>query len=126
MTYRYYHTAEHINSRLQWLDLIADLADRLNGIELALWFHDAVYVPRFSNNEDKSARWVMDFLQEQLVSKEGTDRVCHLAHTASTQTNHESLVLDIDLSILGSNADTYKKTDRSVRFKIFEKSVKYS
>ena len=43
--HRRYHTGEHINATLKHLDTVEDLADDVDEIEIALWFHDAIYKP---------------------------------------------------------------------------------
>ena len=52
---RAYHTLQHLYECLVLLDLIrADLKDA-HAVELAIWFHDAVYDPQAKDNELKSA-----------------------------------------------------------------------
>ena len=41
----HYHDTSHITSSLQLLDDVSSMADKPAEIELALWFHDAVYKP---------------------------------------------------------------------------------
>lgn len=40
---RYYHTRAHIDACLSQLDVYRDLARNPAEIEIALWFHDAIY-----------------------------------------------------------------------------------
>ncbi len=44
--HRHYHTDEHIAACLHHLDVTWHLAENPVEIELALWFHDAIYKPR--------------------------------------------------------------------------------
>ncbi|MEM9906983.1 MAG: hypothetical protein AAF921_18360 [Cyanobacteria bacterium P01_D01_bin.44] len=61
--HRFYHTAEHIAACLQAFDRVRDLAKFPAEVELALWFHDAVYDVRSSTNELDSAQWAVQFLK---------------------------------------------------------------
>src|SRR5687767_6965684 len=60
--HRHYHTAQHIQACLRHLDTCASQADASEEIELALWFHDAIYKPLSRWNENKSADWAVRFL----------------------------------------------------------------
>ena len=49
--HRYYHTIEHIKFCIAHLETSKHLAKYPDEIELALWFHDAIYNPLSSKNE---------------------------------------------------------------------------
>lgn len=49
---RAYHNLLHIDRMLSWLDESGEASD---AVELAIWFHDAIYDPQGSQNEAKSA-----------------------------------------------------------------------
>ena len=55
--HRRYHTAQHLDECFARLDEARDLARHIHEVELALWFHDAVYGTRGSDNEEQSAEW---------------------------------------------------------------------
>ena len=54
---RRYHTPAHIDHCLRQLDLAADHMDERDAVEMALWFHDAIYDlgSQHSENERNSA-----------------------------------------------------------------------
>ncbi len=117
--HRYYHNAAHIGACLALLDACAALADHPHEIELALWFHDAVYKPLSGGNERASADWAARFLAANGAVPEVSGRVQRLvmatAHDAPAQTRDESLLVDLDLSILGADAASYAAYETAIR-----------
>jgi predicted metal-dependent HD superfamily phosphohydrolase len=55
--HRRYHVVRHLDECFDRLDEARGLADRLSEVELALWFHDAVYEVRNTDNKEQSASW---------------------------------------------------------------------
>src|SRR5688572_5335606 len=53
--HRHYHTLAHVEACLGWLAWFGVAAARRAEVELALWFHDAIYDPRRADNERRSA-----------------------------------------------------------------------
>lgn len=117
--HRHYHTAEHIVACLQHLDMVGHLAEHRAEVELALWFHDAIYKPRSSANELDSANWCSEFLQSNKVDSSVIERIHQLimitCHNAVPATNDEQLLVDIDLAILGAPEDVYWQFEDNVR-----------
>src|SRR5690606_31119292 len=54
-THRHYHTTQHLMECLATFAELAGLADSPHAVELAIWFHDAIYLPMRSDNEERSA-----------------------------------------------------------------------
>jgi len=116
---RHYHTFDHINACLKHLEKVRDLAEKPDEIEMALWFHDAIYKPLSSSNELDSAVWAAKFLTDNHVKQKIIDRVYQLImvtlHDGFTQTNDQALMIDIDLTILGSPYETYQIFEKNIR-----------
>src|SRR5690606_8605175 len=53
---RRYHTVAHLTAVLDRVDELAEYAGDPDVVRLAAWFHDAVYLPDRSENEERSAR----------------------------------------------------------------------
>jgi predicted metal-dependent HD superfamily phosphohydrolase len=86
-------------------------------LELAIWFHDAIYSPLRGNNEQASA---------DLASLRGLGagndfvRCVHAlimvtTHSGQPSSQDEALMVDIDLAILGSDRATFKVYEFSIR-----------
>ncbi len=117
--HRHYHTSEHINQCLVELDRVRQVAQEPDEVELALWFHDAIYVPRSNKNEAKSADWAAEFLAKDGVDSKRIKRVHDLimatTHDASARDPDAMLLVDIDLSILGADRAVYVRFEENVR-----------
>lgn len=72
-----YHTAAHIGACLRVLDdpLVRPLATRIEEVEAALWFHDAVYDTHASDNEEQSALLADEILRSAGVAVDVVARI---------------------------------------------------
>ena len=101
---RKFHNLGHIDDCLVRLDEVAPhLVDR-DAVEVALWFHDAVYVPGDPDNERRSAEL---FLSHAAGAKPAfRRRVCALIITTrrnrTPRENDCKFIDDIDLAGFGS------------------------
>lgn len=117
--HRAYHTSEHINACLNWLDQVRHLCERPHEIEMAFWFHDAIYKPMSKSNEADSADWAVRFLSRNDVEPAIIDRVDHMIQITAGHESTEcdpAIMLDIDLSILGSPDHVYDAYEKHIRF----------
>lgn len=117
--HRHYHTADHVTACLRHLDSARECAQKPCEVELALWFHDAIYKPLASNNELKSANWAKKFLEQNKVLPTTNTRVYDLIlatlHNAPARTADQALLVDIDLSILGAPSACYDDFEAAIR-----------
>lgn len=116
---RHYHTVEHVSACLDHLDRYRQEVQFPNEVEIALWFHDAIYKALSGDNERKSADWAASFLSGHGASKIKVRRVHRLImatkHDAPARTNDEAVLVDIDLSILGTDPASYRVYEDRVR-----------
>jgi predicted metal-dependent HD superfamily phosphohydrolase len=116
---RAYHTADHIRDCLAQFDLTRDIAQRADEVEAAIWFHDAVYLPAGSDNENRSAELAWTALAESGVSPEVSDHIAGLVlatrHLSIPSEPDAALLCDIDLSILGRAPDVFDEFERRIR-----------
>ncbi len=116
---RSYHNAQHICDCLEQLDLASHLSSHAEEVELALWFHDAIYDSRAKDNEERSGNWARAALQQQGVSDEIVQRIVEMIlatrHTNEPTTHDGKLIVDIDLSILGRAPDVFARYDSQIR-----------
>lgn len=120
---RHYHTLDHVAALLRLLEQhAAALTDRI-AAELAIFFHDAVYEPGRNDNEARSAALAATWLERlgagpDLIAK--VERYI-LATRHGTDTDNDAiepdlaLLLDLDLSVLGSNPSVYATYAADIR-----------
>jgi predicted metal-dependent HD superfamily phosphohydrolase len=87
-------------------------------VQLALWFHDAIYDPRAQDNEERSARWADEVLGAAGASPASAARVRALVlatrHAAVPEDPDAQLLVDVDLSILGAAPGRFAEYERQI------------
>jgi predicted metal-dependent HD superfamily phosphohydrolase len=116
---RHYHTQQHLGECLALCERHLALAEHAAEVEIALWFHDAVYDVRGRDNEARSAAWARQALQAAGVGSAVIDRVEALImatrHQALPQGMDQQLLVDIDLAILGAPRARFQAYEVQVR-----------
>jgi predicted metal-dependent HD superfamily phosphohydrolase len=117
--HRAYHGTSHLLDCLEQLDAApGEGADR-RLVEAALWFHDAVYDPRATGNEARSAAWASRGLGAVGVPAPVGAEVARLVlltrHTAPATDPAGKLTCDVDLSILGREPEEFAEFERRIR-----------
>jgi predicted metal-dependent HD superfamily phosphohydrolase len=118
--HRHYHTLQHLRECLAHCEAAASLARRPAEVEIALWFHDAVYDQRRADNEERSAEWAWRAILAAGCAEEVAQRVQSLvlatrAHEAPAGDADTQLLLDIDLAILGAAPARFAEYGSQVR-----------
>lgn len=116
---RHYHTVHHLDECLAAFREIEDQADNPRAVEIALWFHDAVYDTKATDNERRSANQARKTLLDCGVATTHADHV-HRLVMATTHANppdgrDEQVIVDADISILGAKAERFDEYERQVR-----------
>ncbi|WP_327656129.1 HD domain-containing protein [Streptomyces sp. NBC_00483] len=117
---RKYHTVEHLAAVLDHIDVLEEHAERPELVRLAAWFHDAVYRPERSENEERSAALAERALAEAGLVPEDVAAVARLVRLTVTHdpadddTDGETLC-DADLAILAAPAPAYAAYTKAVR-----------
>ena len=120
--HRHYHDQRHLRECLAlWTRWHAE-SQRPGEVAIALWFHDAIYDPQAGSSELNSAAWAARSLVHAGADSDTAQRVHdlvmatqHDAPTALGSSPDAQLLVDIDLSILGSPAERFERYDQDVR-----------
>lgn len=110
---RRYHNQTHLENLLslsrQYRSHLQDAAV----VDFAIYYHDAVYKPERSDNEEKSALRAETELKQlhiapaQIAQTAAFIRSTAAHHTAPREDNDLNYFLDFDLSVLGAEAAVY-------------------
>jgi predicted metal-dependent HD superfamily phosphohydrolase len=116
---RAYHTTQHLEECLEQFALASHLSSRSGEVQVALWFHDAIYDTRSPQNEERSAAWATEVLAAAGAPTEVQLRVSDLVlatrHNAEPKSVDARLTVDIDLSILGASPSRFDEYEAQVR-----------
>lgn len=121
---RHYHGHAHVEELLRLArEHRSELADP-EAVEAAIWFHDAVYDSRRSDNESRSAALAV----ERLTGRTDPKRLRRIAGMIEATASHRlprfadpaarrdaALFLDMDLSILAAAPDVFDAYEQAVR-----------
>jgi predicted metal-dependent HD superfamily phosphohydrolase len=118
--HRQYHTLEHLELVLSTVDSHADEARDADAVRLAAWFHDAVYDPRRTDNEDMSAALAARVLPGLGVPEDRVTSVTRLVrltatHAPSPVDRDGILLCDADLAVLAGEPEQYAAYSAAVR-----------
>lgn len=117
--HRHYHTLQHLDECLEKFAELKSLAAHPAAIELALWFHDAVYDPTRSDNERLSAEWaqasILNAGLDGALATRVHDLVLATRHHASPKNSDEAILTDCDLAILGAPPERFAEYEQQIR-----------
>lgn len=127
---RHYHRLAHINDCIAKLVKYRHLFSEFDVAVIAMWFHDVVYNPRRTDNEEKSVEYFnnsarMAFARNCLAESQeqhmlrAQAQVAHLIlltkHHASAASLDGQAFIDIDLSILAASSKRFTQYEHQIR-----------
>ncbi len=129
-SHRYYHNIEHIENLLKLFSTYYDKIVDKDAIFWTIWFHDCIYYPKNSDNEEQSAiiakteltkifskntnNSVNDF-NTNLINKIKFYILATKTHKNSKNDEDLQWFLDFDLSVLGAEPAIYDEYAANIR-----------
>lgn len=115
---RHYHTIGHIEFCLSLFDQVKDQCTLPDAVELAIWFHDAIYNFPLIENEKLSADYFMN-VSEGCMPDELRQNVFHQViatdHKSRPIDQDQQILVDIDLSGFGRPWDHFVRDGLNIR-----------
>lgn len=116
---RHYHTLQHLQNLLVYLQALQSQINNWNAVVFALYYHDVVYNTLKHDNEERSAALALKRMKEIGVD-EHTIKACSNIILATKKhewnsDNDINLFTDADLSILGASWNDYELYSKQVR-----------
>ena len=116
--HRKYHNLGHINHCLMEFEAVRQLALEPDILELAIWYHDAIYDIGVGDNEERSAdlaeKVMGNFLLSEETIKKVSDIIIATKHQEDPDNYDAKLMLDIDISNFGQT-ERFKEANKLVR-----------
>jgi predicted metal-dependent HD superfamily phosphohydrolase len=118
---RYYHNLTHIYHMLEVIEIMNEEVEDKTAVLFATWFHDIIYDPQKSNNEEMSAAYAQNILSTWQLRAPQIEKVVTLimatkTHEANDSVFKDSLIfLDVDLAILGAEKSRYQAYAWAIR-----------
>ena len=116
---RHYHTVQHLDECFaRWPELRSHAAHPAE-VELALWYHDAIYDTHRTDNEALSAGLARDSALGLGVAAGSAQRIADLIlftrHAIEPEGPDAEALVDVDLSILGAAPARFDEYEVQVR-----------
>ncbi|HZP86809.1 MAG TPA: hypothetical protein VFB54_08300 [Burkholderiales bacterium] len=114
---RRFHNLGHIADCLRTLDEVRALVAMPDALELALWFHDAIYVAGARDNEDRSVELFRSLAPaaDAHLADHITALILATKHTARAETGDCGYMVDIDLAGFGVSWDEFMRKGAELR-----------
>ena len=116
---RHYHTVQHLDECFERWPEVRAHAERPAEVEIALWFHDAIYDTHRPDNEALSASLALGTALGFGVSRDSAQRISDLIlctrHAVEPQGADAEALIDVDLYILGAAPQRFDEYEVQVR-----------
>ena len=117
--HRHYHTVTHLCECFYWFDKIKDKLNNPALVALALFYHDIIYEPTSTHNEQNSAIFAKNALADLLSDDDLAQIHCYIIatkdHINPSADGDLDYLLDIDLAILGADKDRFDEYNAQIR-----------
>lgn len=118
--HRKFHTVHHLEECFTKFAKVRALATHPAEVEIALWYHDAVYERRADDNEARSAQLAASTARAAGVAPSSVDRIHALImatrRAATPQDDDAKVVADVDLAILGETPARFDAYEEQIRW----------
>ena len=119
---RGYHNTSHLEELFGWAERLDSHLESRASVHWAIFYHDIIYVPGNADTEERSAALAEQRLPELGVGAEATRHVAAWIRASKSHvleapfdTNDARLFLDMDLAVLGSDAQRYERYTAQIR-----------
>jgi len=114
---RAYHSLQHLDECLRVFDeaKASGSIKRPDLVEIALWFHDAVYDPKGSENEALSAQMAVEALGDGEVAREVARLIMLTKSHQPGEGLDDAWIIDIDLAIFAQAPARVMEYERQIR-----------
>lgn len=122
-SHRRYHTLSHLMHCMIELSRVSAFVKDRKVVLAAIFFHDIIYDPKRGDNEEKSAAYWTFIARQVLELKDGPFItsvarliLCTKTHRVDPAVDSDAaLFLDIDMSVLATDSETYDAYADAVR-----------
>lgn len=114
---RAYHTQQHLEECLMEFDAVKATGGiaRPDVLEMALWFHDAVYETQAHDNEELSAAMAVEALGGHAAAEEVRRLILLTKNHRPEDGTDDDWMIDIDLSVFGRPPERVLEYERQIR-----------
>ncbi|KUJ51017.1 hypothetical protein [Chryseobacterium sp. JAH] len=116
---RHYHSLSHLENMLSELEFVKDKILDFRTVSFSVFYHDVIYDATSKLNEEKSAEFAKSRLQKLGLNETDITEISEqILATKSHQKSEKSdisYLLDVDLSILGKDPETYLDYTKNIR-----------
>lgn len=117
---RHYHTLAHLAECFGAFDKLSHHCDHPMEVEMAIWFHDAIYDPVRLDNELRSSELAFSSLTESGIELLCASRIAKLViatdHRRPPASVDAGILVDVDLAILGADKERFRQYESQIRW----------
>lgn len=116
---REYHNLNHIEEMLRDFRNVKNLLEDKKSLEMAIWFHDAIYDSTQNDNEEKSAELSFQTGQklqiDSIINAKAYALILATKKHYPTPNPDSKYLIDIDFGILGKHEKRFKEYEQQIR-----------